>query len=184
MATPATYKGVLKEFDAHSQEVRDYFEHLPRLVNDFGYDVAIAYVHSQVELGHNFLLYCGLAKLHKADVAVADRIIQATHITREGFQEFFEHVFGKPIPTTTQKQLENAEHVRDKIMHGKSISEEKKRGALVDVLSYAAAMNIFVKGISGFSPFGQDLRGFKGAGKSIDPATTKWLMKGMGFAAS
>ena len=182
MTTPKTYKGVLKEFDAHTQEVRDYFEHLPGLINGFNLDVAIAYAHSQVELGHNMLLYCGLLKLHRADLTVTGRVVEATHLTRAGFKKFFENIFGKAIPAATAKLLEDAEEVRDKIIHGKDIAEARKRQALVDVLNYAKAMNAFVAGIAGFAPFGQDLRGFKGAGQAIDRATTRWLMKGMGFA--
>lgn len=182
MTTPKTYKGVLREFNTHSQAVREYFEHLPRLINGFNFDVAIAYAHSQVELGHNMLLYCGLLKLHRADRTVAGRVVEATHLTRAGFKGFFKNIFDMPIPEGTATLLENAEDVRDKIIHGKAVSEARKRQALVGVLKYAHAMNVFVTRSAGFAPFGQDLRGFKGAGQAIDKATTRWLMKGMGFA--
>lgn len=179
--TPATYKGVIAEFQRQPKGVQDYFGHLPGLITTFDFDVAIAYAHSQVELCHNMLLYCGLAKLHRADTAVAGRVVEANHLTRETFQKLFDNIFGKPITPAIQKLLEGAERVRDKIMHGKSIAEEKKRGALVDVLNYASALNTFVYAAAGFSPF-SDLRGVKGAAKAIDGSTTRWLLKGMGFS--
>lgn len=184
MSAPATYKGVLREYDKQPKLVRESFPHLRKLVEEFPLEVAIAYLFSQVELTHNVLLYCGVAKLHRAQVVVADRIIQATHITRESFQELFKTVFGKAMNETSKKLLEKAEFLRDKVMHGKTLKEAKKREAIVLVLKYATALNKQTKKLADLRAFSPDLRGFKGRGEALDASTTRWLLKGMGFTAS
>ena len=41
--TPS-YKAILKRFNSSSAEVRQYFELLPKLIEEFPYDVALAYL--------------------------------------------------------------------------------------------------------------------------------------------
>ena len=38
-----------KEYDECSQEVRNYFEHIPMLLDEFPMDVCLAYVFSRLE---------------------------------------------------------------------------------------------------------------------------------------
>ena len=54
------------------------------------------------------------------------------------------------------------------------------REALVDVIEYAETLNAELKASAGFEPFG-DLRGFKGRAKSLDDATSRLVLKGLGF---
>lgn len=172
--------GLLNCFKAQPAEIQWYFEHVPKLVSEFPLDVAIAYVFGQVELAHNMALYCGVAKLHRADTELARRAINAHHMTRAEFRAKYEVIYGKPIPDATAKLLVYAEAVRDRVMHGKEAFDDDKRNAIARVLKYAGELNDLTTTLGGPRPFG-NLRGFKGKGQSLDKPTSRWLLKGMGF---
>ena len=172
--------GLLKRFSSAPQEVRDHFTHLPKLVDGFPFDVVLSYVFAQVELAQNMTLYCGIVKLHKADGVLARSAIDAHHMTRKEFRDKFTVVFGSPIPDAIWTTIGKAETVRDRVMHGKNANDSDKRNAVGNVIDYAKSLNDHVHRIAGFRPFG-DLRGFKGAAKSLDKSTTRWVLKGMGF---
>lgn len=172
--------GLLLHYKQQPKGLRDYFSHLPRLVEGFPLDVALAYVFAQVELAQNMALYCGVAKVHRADSDLAYRAIQRQHLKRADFRDKYEMIYGKPIPETITSLLITAEAVRDRVMHGKGSTDDQKRNAIAHVLAYAAALNAFTASAGGPRPFG-NLRGFKGAAQSLDKSTTRWILKGMGF---
>ena len=181
--TPATWKGVVRHFKTKAAEVQNYFEHLPGLAEDYTWQVCLAYSFSRVETAHHMALYCGVAKKHRANTTVARSVIDSHHFTRKSYQERFKAVFGGAMPSAVLGKLNRAEKVRDKVMHGKAVTEATMRQAIVDVLDYADALNKHVNSVAGFQPFGK-LRGFKGRGSNpLDGSTTRWLLKGMGFHA-
>lgn len=183
MTIPANRRSLKNRLDASPAQVRSYFDELPDLLANFSLDVALAYMFARVELAHNMALYCGVVKLHKANREVARSVIDAHHMTRTDFHDRFEIVFGRSFPKDASVLLEGAEDVRDKVMHGKRPLEREKREAIAAVLDYAVKLNDVLGGIAGFRPFG-DLRGFKGRGKSLPKATSRWILKGMGFGLS
>jgi hypothetical protein len=65
-------------------------------------------------------------------------------------------------------------------MHGKAATDDDKRNAIAHVLQYAQEVNTLLCPAWRPKPFG-NLRGFKGRGKSLDVATSRWILKGMGF---
>jgi hypothetical protein len=183
MTIPANRRQIEQHFSNAPREVRDYFGELPGLLENFPLDVALAYVFSRVELAHNMALYCGVMKIHKADKNIAKAAIDATHITRDGFVEMFATVFNRGLPTATRNLLKEAEEVRDRVMHGKTTLERDKRKAIAKVIDYACKFNESVYALAGFRPFA-NLRGFRGRGASLPNATTRWVLKGMGFRLS
>lgn len=176
----SSYKAVLKHYKSVPKDVQHYFAYLPSLIENYNWDVCIAYQFICVETAQNRTLYGGVVKLHLADGSVADSMLFSLHITRASFLELVKNIFGKPLPDVVANKLKFAENVRDKTVHGKGISEAEARQALVDVLDYASDLNNFVEGIAGFRPFG-DMRGFKGAAQPLEKSTTHWLLKGLGF---
>ena len=180
MSEIKSIRGLVKRFEAAPEEVQKYFAHLPKLLNEFPLEVSLSYVFSQVELAQNMSLYCAIVKLHRADANLARQAVDIHHMTREEFKEKFEIVFGRKMPKDIADILSKAEDVRDKVMHGKKTTESEKRQAIGHVLDYAEKLNQKVHGLAGFKPFA-DLRGFKGAAKSLDKATTRWILKGMEF---
>ena len=180
MPAAKTKKSVIKVFESASKNVRDYFPHLQSLIENYPLDVALSYVFSQVELAHNMTLYCGAVKLHRCETSLARAAVNTHHMTRKGFKEKFSVVIGKQIPEKISKGLENAEEVRDQVMHGKNPTVARMRDAVADVIKYADSLNEFVFECGGFRPFGA-LKGFKGRAKPLDKSTTRWVLKGMGF---
>ncbi len=180
MATPKTWKGVVKRFKALPGAIQHYFEHFPKLAADFPWEVSLAYAFSRLELAHNMAIYCGAVKLHRADGTLARVAVQNYHMTRDGFADLFQTIHAKPIPPTIQKLLRDASDIRDRTLHGKQTTPEEHRRALTDLFEYSEQFNTFVQATSGFKPF-NDLRGFKGRATPLDKSTTRWLLKGMGF---
>jgi hypothetical protein len=181
MATPKTWRGVVKEFNKCSDDVKGYFEHFASLTENYPWDVVIAYLFSRVELAQNMTIYCGCVKCHKVDAELARKAINNQHLTRDGFKELYKSIFAKAIPRDVANKLDHAEDIRDKILHGKSVTEEGKRKAVLDLIHYAESFNNKLQDVAGFRPFGS-LKGFKGRGQSLDKATSRWVLKGIGFS--
>lgn len=125
-------------------------------------------------------LYCGVVKLHKVEASLARIAIDNQHITRDGFKELFKAIFGKPLKKSVIGKIEEAEGIRDKILHGKNTTEGDKRKAVIDILEYAKAFNDELYSVAGFRPFGS-LQGFKGRATPLDKSTSRWVLKGIGF---
>jgi hypothetical protein len=68
-------------------------------------------------------------------------------------------------------------------MHGRQPDEGRQRAAICKALHYASEMNelIAVTNKLNFRPFSGDLRGIVGRLEALDPSTTRWILKGMGF---
>ena len=180
MAIPGTWRGIIHRYNACSSEVKVYFSHFPSLAENYPWDVSIAYMFSLVELAQNMAIYCGVVKLHKVNGTMARTAINNQHMTRGVFKELYKSIFGKPLRASVVKKIEEAEKIRDKIIHGKSVSEEDKRKAVVDILEYAEAFNSELNTVANFKPFGS-LKGFKGRARSLDKSTSRWVLKGVGF---
>ena len=94
MGSVDSYKGVLKRYEASTEQVRWYFDQFPGLIGNFPYEVTLAYLFLSTEKAHNRALYCGVVKLHRADSEIADRVMNTHHMIRDGFLELYKNVFG------------------------------------------------------------------------------------------
>jgi hypothetical protein len=176
-----SYKALLKFYEAQSAEIQGHFEHLPKLVNDdLPYVIALAYCFLKIEQAQNRALYGGVVKVHRCNAEFVRRLMNFQHLTRDGFRDLFKNVFGKPLKDSTTEAILEAEKVRDKVIHGKDVSQNELREAIAGVLAYAEAFNAQVQILGDFKPMG-DMRGFKGRAEALDKRTTKWLMRGLGF---
>jgi hypothetical protein len=101
-------------------------------------------------------------------------------MTRDGFKQLYETIFGEPLKKSVTEKITKASTVRDCILHGKGISDEEKRKAIVDIFDYAQAFNIACFKASGLKPFGST-KGFKGRATSLDKSTSRWILKGVGL---
>ncbi len=178
MPIPGSWKGIVNRLNA--SPVSGYFPHLPGLLKDYPLDVSISYLFGMVELAQNNSLYCGMVKLHGVDKELARKAIDLHPIFRADFRQFYEAIFEKKPKEITFVKLEEAEAIRDRIVHGKQASEKDKRKAVVDIIEFAERFNDDVNVIAGFRPFG-DLRGFKGRGQPLNKSTSRWILKGIGF---
>lgn len=176
-------KGLVNVFTSCSADVQRYYEHLPKLLDDFPLDVGLAYCFARLELAQNMALYCGVVKVHRANTQIAGNAVSTHHMTREGFNELYETVFSFALPKIAAAALKTAEDTRDAVMHGKTASDDRLRNAIARVLEYSDAMNKQLSGKCGLRPFG-DLRGFAGRMLKLDERTTRFMLKGMGFTLS
>ncbi len=181
MATQIKSKRGLKNaFDNCSEEVREYFEHIPDLLDDFPMEVCLAYVFSRLELGQNMALYCGAVKIHKVNAEVAKGAVSRMHMTRKNFVVIYKTVFDIELPRTAHADLKSAEETRDAIMHGKSTTDDRIRNAIARVLEYAEDVNKQLQRKHQLKPFGK-LQGFSGRATKLDKRTSRFLLKGMGY---
>lgn len=177
-------KGLRNLYNDRPAEVQKFFADFPALVDSsFPLDILLAYVFFRMEQGQHLSLYCGARKLHKTDSELTWKALDLHHLTRDGFKELFHTIYGFKIDKTTLDCIEKAENFRDKMMHGKMVQEKDEREAISRVLHYAERMNNLIssKQKAGFKPFSGNLKGFVGRLESLDQATTRWILKGMGF---
>jgi hypothetical protein len=183
MATEIRSKrGLLRLFQHCSPEVRKHFEHLPSLLDNYPLEVALAYAFQRLEVGQNMALYCGVVRLHRADSVVARNALDVQHMTRSKFAELYETVFELGLPTGAKGDLGTAESTRDTIMHGGQASGDRLRNAIGRVLEFSAAVNKQLHGRCQLQPFSGQWRGFAGRLQKLERRTTRFMLKGMGFA--
>jgi len=181
MTTPKSYKGILKHFHAKDKVIQQFMEHLPSLLeSNYPFDVALSYLFSRLELGQNIIIYASIRKKYKTDTRVTEVAIENWDSTKDTFESRFEIVFGKPVPTAIMAAKKAAQRVRNKVMHGKSVSEPEKRAAIAEGLDYAQSLNTLVMSELRFEPFGK-ITGITGAAPAMDASATRFLLKGMGF---
>ncbi|MEO1920079.1 MAG: hypothetical protein ABGW81_10330 [Paracoccaceae bacterium] len=77
-------------------------------------------------------------------------------MTRPRFRELYKSITGKAVEVEAINFSKLAEKVRDQILHGKDVS-----------------------GGAEFKPF-DNIKGFKGAAKTLDKSTSRWVLTGIG----
>lgn len=179
MSIPRT-AGILKKFRALPEDLQAYLPHFTSLAEDYPWDVSISYLFAQTELAQNMTVYGGVVKLHRVDAAVAKSTVDSHHMTRDRFRELYKIITGEGISAEAIKSAKDAERIRDRILHGKNVSESDKRKAVIAILKYAHLLNEQIFKDAGFRPFGS-MQGFKGRATSLDKSTSKWVLTGMGL---
>ena len=174
--------GLHHAYNGHSDEIREYFEHIPKLIDFFPLDVCLAYVFARLELGQNMALYCGAVRIRKANSQVAKGAVGTHHMTRDEFVQLYSEVFGLELPKEAHNELQGAENTRDAVMHGKPPSAKDMRNAIARVLEYAEAINEQLHSAHRLKPFG-NLQGFATKG-NLDKKTSRLVLKGLGFKLS
>ncbi|MEQ8843495.1 MAG: hypothetical protein RIB58_01475 [Phycisphaerales bacterium] len=174
-------RGLLNAHGNCTKPVNEYFKHIPSLLEYYPLEVCLAYVFARLELGQNMCLYCGVVRLHKVDTTVARGAVATHHMTRESFVSLYKTVYGLDLPKEALADLKQAEKIRDKVIHGKPSDDNSVRNAIARVLEFAEDVNEQLDTEHGLKPFG-DLRGFSGRSKKLDGRTSRFILKGMGFA--
>ena len=178
---PKNYKQVLALYKQHPQNIRDYFDDLPSIVENYKSSVSVSYVFSRIEAVKHRTLYGGHVKLHGTNSNMTSRALDKFQMTRKQFRDLFSVIFGTAINKDILTKLTDAEAIRDKVAHGKPLTDAQARKCLADALDFATTFDEFVSKLPlGFSPFG-DLRGFKGAKAALSEKTTHWVLRGMGI---
>jgi hypothetical protein len=185
ISVPGQRRGLKTVFDTMPIEVQKFYSDLPTLIDStFSLDIALAYVFFRLELGQRLTLYCGARKLHRTDSQLTWKAIDGHEIKRSDFRNLFATIYGFPVSQTAEGYLSDAQAVRNDLMHGRQPDEGRQREAICKAMHYAKEMNelIAVTNKYGFRPFSGDLRGIVGRLEALDQSTTRWILKGMGFA--
>lgn len=183
MEPPKTYRAIINRYKECPAEIQKYFEYLPGLIDKFPLEICLSYLFARVEMAQNMMLYCGAVKLHKTHYDPTWNVVMSQHMIREQFRNLFKAVFGQTLPKEIVDKIQNAEKIRDRVMHGKIVGQQDQRGAIANILFYAEALNGFIYNIAKFKPFGK-LQGYKGRGKPLDAKTSRLVLKGLGFPVS
>lgn len=190
MDVKVTPADITNQFRRAPGEIKFYFRYLTELVDLIGrrkcsWDVAIAYLFSRVERAHVMSLYCGVVKLHGVDKDLAWSAISNMDITRKNFPDLYETVYGRALSKELAQKMKHAIKVRDEIIHGKerNVDEYEKLQAVMDILKYSELFNAQVSSLAGFTPFGNLTRFWEGRKILQTKEASRWILKGMGFAA-
>ena len=180
MNVPASWRGVRNRLLQAPEEIQWYFTPAAELIEGYPWEVSLAYLFARLERAHIMTLYCGVVKLHKVDSELAAQAADRFENRQAGFRALFENVLGRKFPRSLINKLEDAQGVRNRILHGKNVEEKDFRKAVVAIIEYAEEFNQKCYDLGGFRPFGR-LQGFTGAGASMDKSTSRWVLKGIGL---
>ncbi len=173
--------GLAKKFGDLTADTKTYLSGLESLLDDpKKYGVALAFLFMKVEEGQHRALKCGLIRKHKCNSQKVDDALAKQHFTRAYFKIIFKNVFGAEVAKEALASIENAEKVRDQLIHGKKPAQKILRDAISGAFDYIIALGQQVEGKTDKNPFG-DLRGLAGKAALMDETTTFWVLKGMGF---
>jgi hypothetical protein len=167
-------------FENFPESLRAYLSHFPFLARDYPWDVSISYLFAQTELAQNMTIYGAVVKLHRVNSTIAKSAVDNHRMTRPQFRELYKITMGRDLSEEAIAKAKDAEKIRDRILHGKTVSDSDKRKAVVSILEYANLLNQQVFEDAGFRPFGS-MQGFKGRATSLDKSTSKWVLTGMGL---
>ena len=180
MDVPASRPGVRNRLLRAPEEIQWYFTPAAELIENYPWQVPLAYLFARLEKAHIMTLYCGVVKLHRVDSELAAEASDRFENRPADFRVLFENILGRRFPRSLISKLEDAQAVRNRVLHGKSVEERDFRKAVVAIIEYAEEFNQKCYNLGGFRPFGP-LQGFKGAGASMDKATSRWVLKGIGL---
>ena len=180
MEYPQNKTQLIRVFESQPNEIKSYFGQSPELIKNFSWDVSISYIFSRIEIVKRTSLYCGLVKIHWTQPALTRSLLDKEHITRARFKDLFRVIFDKQISPEILAKLSRAEAIRDKVAHGKSLTQAEARQCIADALGFANDYSYFMLETLGSSPFA-DLRGFKGRAEPLTKETTRWVLRGMGI---
>ena len=180
---PGNWVGVVTRINASSDEVKGFFDPVTELIENYRWEVSIGYMFTRVEQAHNHLLRGAAVKIHGVNGQTANRFVDRQHMTRKEFSHLYKNVVGVQVPARAAKFLSDAEKIRDRVVHGKSVSERDQRTAIIYIVEYAEEINSELQEKANFSPFKADQRGYAGRRVTLPDATSAWVMKGLGFGS-
>lgn len=176
--------GLMKIFNSYDQDIQSYFNEFEKLYEaELSLEIMLAYVFFKLEQGQRQALFLGARKRYEVDRVLTWKAIDGQHFTRENYKTFFNLTFGIEIPFEVCSIIEDAEEIRDKVMHGGKPTEAEKRTAICEVLEYCKKMNSLTSK-ENLTPYKGDLRGQIGGSKSINTLKTRMILKGLGYPFS
>ena len=183
---PPSRPGLKNLFNTLGDDITGYYSEFNNIIDStLSLHVLLAYMFFRLEQGQLLTLYLGSRKLQKTDSELTWKALDSQQIKRESFLTYFETIYSFPIPQHVREIIVPAERIRDRLMHGKDVTDANLREAITRPLYYSLEMNnLAAQKMNGLRPFVPDLRGAVGRLDSLDKSTSRWILKGMGFQLS
>lgn len=178
--------GLRNFYAACTPEVQEYFEHVPKLLEEFPMNVCLSYAFSLMEMGSIMALYAGAVKVHNVDTELARKAVEKEHISSEDWPRMYKAIFNVDPPRAAGKDLSEARDTRNLILHGRAkvLSQtevnRRVRQAIACVLHCAEEINDQLEDRFQLKPFGT-LAGFASPYPRLEKETSKLVLRGMGF---
>ena len=179
-SSAANYKQVLSRYNRLPQDIKLWLDGVPELVENYKWEVSIAFVFMQIESMLHYTLYRGLVKIHRTDAVLTRDLLDRDHFTRARLKELIKTVFGAAIPADVDNHLKAAETIRNRAIHGKKVTDVQARACLMAAFEFLEGFSNAVEKTANFRPCG-DGRGFKGRAQSLSKDTSRWVLRGMGI---
>ncbi len=181
MTPPKSYRGLKSVYFRLDNDVKSYLSKLEPLLSDGkNYEMALAYCFLKLEEGHHRALKCGLVRIHKCASSKVDSELEKQHFTADKYSIVFRNVFSEDVPLQIRECLSTVQGIRNKLIHGKTTTNTKRREAIYYALQYMNQLGGFVRDKTQKNPYG-DLRGLPGRQELLSPSSTIWMMKGFGL---
>jgi len=170
-----------KQFEDLPDQTKIYLKGLEHLLSSPAtFAVALAYLFMKLEEGNHRALKCGLIRIHRCNSSKVDEALEKQHFTRTYFRAVFKNVFGKEVDAKVLEYLAVAEGTRDRLIHGKGVSDPELRKAIANSLLYIVGLGAQVEITTKKNPFG-NLSGLAGKTLLMESVPSYWLLKGLGF---
>lgn len=184
MPKPTRSQQFERKIASETTRFRTYFSGIPVLLTgeNANLPAALAFGFHLIETAHHRILYGCLCRVHEVSSTLARVAVENQHMTRSKFRELFANVVGVEISEEIQVKVKAAEDARDKMVHGKAVSDAELWRAILALTEYAIELNALVKSSAHFEAFG-DMRGVTGrrGATPLNNRTSRWILKGMGF---
>lgn len=142
----------------------------------------LAYCFQRIEFAQRMGIYCIVMREYGTNQKLTQDAIDRLRIERNDYGKLFQRISGKGLPSDLREAIKPAEKIRDKIMHGGTVSSGEGYNAIIICLEYAEALNEAYQKAVGFKPIGS-LKGVSGKrGRKLhNEKTTKVILRGLGL---
>lgn len=180
------YKQVLRAYEGLDTRISSEMPSMGVLLtnDDIEWDVAVSYAFSIIEYARRYTLYMALVRKWNVNAVLAWETVQSEELKDDQFWELMEDVLEKKFSKDLKNMLRDAKLVRNKIMHGHNDpSVAARRKAIGAAFDFLGKFGNAIEKQAGFYPFGskKGLLSVGKGGKRHDAATSRLILKGLGF---
>jgi len=173
-----TIVAIRHQFAALPNEVQTYLSELKPLLDAADLDMSLAYLFMVIEQGRYRSMKCILVRNLKCMTSAVDEELQKRAFSRKSFRLSIKSLIGVDVSKGKFSSLTEAEKIRDTIFHGRKASDEDKRNAISNCLTFIKVFGNKVKEKTGKNPFAT-LRGLTSRIKPLNRSQTSWILKGV-----
>ena len=173
-----TIPAIRHQYRALPDDVQSHLGKLPDLLEGRDLDLILAYLFMMIEQGRYRSIKCVLIRTFKCKTSVVDDLLADRAFSRSSFRSCIKSIAGIDVSSGEMKVLSNAEEVRDTIMHGRKASDDRKRQAIFDCLTFIHHFGEKIRKKTTKNPFAT-LQGLAGNAKPLSEPQSRWIVRGI-----